>query len=140
MALPQHVDPYDCLRRRAVFEGVLTSAELPRLAPLLSAVSDNIVFRIAFDSDDGRRCVIDCSVTADLPLICQHCGQEMKFPIKSHSMLVIVKTDQQANELGEAYDPLLLMDEGTILLRDMIEDELLLAIPMVPRHINEDCS
>ena len=139
MRLPQLVDPYECLRQRAVFEGCLTSEQLPRLAPLLCTPAHDIQYRIAFDSDASRRCMIDCSVTAFLQFTCQRCGQEMDFPVASQSVLVVVKTDQQADELAEAYDPLLLTDDEPVVLSDLIEDELLLAIPMIPRHIDENC-
>lgn len=139
MHLPQRVDPYECLRQRAVFEGTITSEQLPRLTPLLNAPSHDIQFRIAFDSDGGKRCMIDCSIKASLPLLCQRCGQEMNFPVESHSQLAVVTNDAQADELPEAYDPLLLPDGAPVVLLDVIEDELLLAIPMVPRHIDENC-
>lgn len=139
MRLPQLVDPYECLRQRAVFEGQLSSGQLPRLSPLLTEPSHDITFRIAFDSDESERCMIECSVTASLPLICQRCGQEMDCPIDSHSILVVVTRDDEAEELPEEYDPLLLRDGVPVVLLDLIEDELLLAMPMIPRHLDELC-
>lgn len=139
MQLPQLVDPYECLRQRAVFEGQLSSGQMLRLSALLTAPSHNITFRIAFDSDESERCMIECSVKASLSVMCQRCGQEMDCPVDSRSMLVVITSNDKADELPEAYDPLLLIDGAPVVLLDLIEDELLLAIPMIPRHLDELC-
>ena len=50
----------------------------------------------------------------------------------------IVRTIEQANRLPEDFEPLMLEDEEKILLKNFIEDELLLNLPAFPKH-QHDC-
>ena len=45
-----------------------------------------------------------------------------------------------ADELPSYYDAIELDENGEVNLRELVEDELLLAIPLIPRHQLEDCS
>jgi uncharacterized protein len=47
--------------------------------------------------------------------------------------LGIVTTIEQADKLPEDFEPLLL-EEESILLKDIVEDELLLILPAFPKH------
>jgi uncharacterized protein len=47
--------------------------------------------------------------------------------------LVVVHSDREAEGLDEGEDPLV-ADDQPVLLADLVEDELLLALPQVPVH------
>jgi uncharacterized protein len=50
-----------------------------------------------------------------------------------------VITDQSlADKLPEAYEPLV-VGQHDVFLRDLIEDELILALPLVPKHPDVQC-
>jgi len=42
-------------------------------------------------------------------------------------------SDAQTKKLSHSFDPLL-VDEGQVVIAYMVEDEILLALPMVPKH------
>ena len=53
--------------------------------------------------------------------------------IMSDFALGIVNTIDEANALPERYEPAL-ATEGNLALREMIEDEIILNLPIIPRH------
>lgn len=64
---------------------------------------------------------------------CQRCLQEMPVKVDSDFSLVVVQGLDEAELLDEELDPLMVEEKGTSLL-DLVEDELLLALPVVPLH------
>ena len=50
-----------------------------------------------------------------------------------------VHSDEEAQRLPENYDPLLLTDE-TLPLATLVEEELLLSMPIITRHKLAECS
>jgi uncharacterized protein len=66
-------------------------------------------------------------------LICQRCLGPVKIALHAEPHLAWVKTDEALAALPEEYDPLLSAD-GRVALADLVADELLLALPLVPRH------
>ena len=113
--------------------GRFALAELPRLAPLLTEPTGNVSFSLEFATDAQRRAVIRGRVEARLPLLCQRCLEEMVVDVHSTCVLVAVSGLDEAERLPEEYDSLLVEDDR-VSVRDIVEDELLLAVPAVPRH------
>lgn len=96
---------------------------------------------LRFFTDDARRPVIKGWIEATLPIICQRCMRPMELPLKLDVALGIVQSEQQAERLPEDLDPLL-VDEDPVRLADLIEDELILALPAIAMHPEDstDCS
>ena len=62
----------------------------------------------------------------------------MSFPIDSTVQLAIIESQEEAELLPSEYEPLVIGHEP-LYLQDLIEDELLLALPIVPMHPKDQC-
>jgi len=60
------------------------------------------------------------------------------YEIMSDFVLGVAKTLDDANALPEHYEPALAV-ENNLALREVIEDEIILNLPIIPRHEPEDC-
>jgi uncharacterized protein len=77
------------------------------------------------------------NVSGDVKLVCQRCLGPYDYHIDSSTMLVLGKDDQEADEIEEVLD-----DESVDVIvgshasdiRDLLEDEALLALPQAPKH------
>jgi uncharacterized protein len=105
---------------------------LDRLADLLFSDAGSVAVDLFFGRE-GRLAKIEGQIEAVLELECQNCLQAVQWPVKSSIKLGIVTSIDQADRLPEDYEPLL-VDEGKILLKNIIEDELLLILPTFPKH------
>lgn len=139
MELSQLIDPVACLKQGKSLQGVVSSEALPRVADVLSSHAEDIAYALQFTRDANKRCVVHCHVAAQLPLLCQRCGQMMTYPVDVTSQLCVVVSDEMAKQLPSDYEPLMVTDGG-VPLQDIVEEELLLAIPMIPRHKEGECS
>jgi uncharacterized protein len=95
-------------------------------------------YRLEFGHDGDGRGVISGAVTADLPLLCQRCFEVYPLKVETPISLALVAGLDEAKALPERYDPLLVEDR-LIRPADLIEDELILAIPAIPRHAEGLC-
>lgn len=139
MGLPQLIDPVECLTQEKQFQGTLASRQLLRLAELLEEATDSIEFALSFRKDEHGYCIVQCRVKASLPMQCQRCGQIMELPVDTATDLCVVASGKLAKKLPAQYEPLV-TENAPVALLDIIEEELLLAIPMVPRHVDDSCS
>jgi uncharacterized protein len=70
----------------------------------------------------------------DLPLECQRCLQPVRVPLRIKSSFLFVSGEDAAAQLdAESEDDVLALTRA-LDLRELVEDELLLALPIVPRH------
>jgi len=97
----------------------------------------NVALR--FDLDEAGQAYIAGSVEAQVQLQCQRCMQPMNYTISEKVSLGIVLSEQQAEQLPEYYEPLLLLD-SVMAVSDVIEDELMLGLPTVALHSKGQCA
>jgi uncharacterized protein len=139
--LPQSVDPRRLADLNRGFSGHLSLERLPRLA---AVVEDSVSgepyasFMLRFEHDAAGRDIVRGSVSSRLSLRCQRCNEPFEFPVSSSFVLALVQGLDQAALLPDLYDPLL-PDETKVDPAALIEDELLLALPAVPRHPEGAC-
>ena len=112
--------------------------KMPRLTPLLASSEGEAAFTLEFDRDQERRARVRGHVQAALPLLCQRCLQQMLLQVDAKFQLSPVSGPREAEMLPAEYDPLML-DEQSLHMLDLIEDELILAIPPAPRHPLTEC-
>lgn len=134
---PERVDPWRLADRGSVLSGHFALADLVRLSPLLTSTEGLANYELAFDKDADGRPLITGNVRAALSVTCQRCLMPLRLEIDSRLSLTVVSGPEEAGRLPEDTDSVQL-DEQTLSLRELVEDELLLNIPTVPRH--DDCA
>ena len=135
--LPKVVDPLLLADRKASLEGSLPLTEFSRLSELLYDQKGEVAVHLLFSRVDGLP-KISGQVSAAVELKCQRCLEAIDWPIDVAINLGLVNSLEQANRLSDDVEPLLI-NEDKMLLSDIIEDELLLNIPAIPKH-EYDCS
>ena len=71
---------------------------------------------------------------ATLSMQCQRCLEAVEVPLHVERELFFVEGEDAATALDEASEDDVLALEPAIDLRGLVEDELLLALPLIPRH------
>lgn len=111
---------------------------MKRLAPLLArpeagAQWQDARFSTSFGYDRQGMATVDIHVETALPLICQRSLEIYLEKVSRHSVLAVVESVEEQDLVPEHYEPVL-AENGRLALRDLVEDELLLAVPQVPRN------
>jgi uncharacterized protein len=120
----------------AVLERRYPLSDFNRLRESVVALSEHdaheVRARFVFAREQGRPVAL-VDVEASLPLACQRCLRPIEWPVKSSARLAFVgETDGTADDIDEhdAYE----MRAGHVTLIEVVEEELLLALPLVATH------
>jgi uncharacterized protein len=132
-ALPPSLDLARAARQTYGLQGRLPVKSLPRLTAALASDAGEVEIELEAGLDPARRVVVTGRMDAELELQCQRCLEPVKFKVHAEPHLAWVKTDEQLAALPDGYEPLLSAD-GQVALKELVSDELLLALPLVPRH------
>ena len=81
----------------------------------------------------GSYPAVEGAVRARAWLVCQRCLHEFQAALESPVRLAFVPRDAEAGRVPDDYDALT-APGGRIALEELVEDELLLALPLVPTH------
>lgn len=137
--LPRQVAVRKLAAVGAELKGTFKVAELERLRQALADDSGSGEFRFEFATDEEGRPVMTGEVSATVTVCCQRCLQPMQLVLHSVMTTGIVHTDAQAKALPEELAPLLAGVEP-IDLADVLEDELLIELPIVAMHPPDACA
>lgn len=129
---PDWVDPWKAAEGRRSFGGSMPLGRMDRLLPLLDPPVGEARFTAQFGFDDQQQVVIHIEVDADLPLICQRSLGRYLEPVHRESVLGVMGALEEESLLPGDYEPVL-AEQGRLALQDLVEDELLLGVPQVPR-------
>ena len=135
--LPKLIEPLLLADRNAFIEGELPVADLDRIAGMLSETIGNVAVKLWF-AKKGKLATIEGQLSGLLMLECQRCLEAVQWPFNRTFNLAILSSMEQAKYLPDGYEPLLLLDEDKILLKNIVEDELLFDLPDIPKH-QDDC-
>lgn len=117
---------------RRVLEGELPLAELPRLRSLLDDAEGSARYRIEFGRDALEVPFAKLRVEAGLPLVCQRSLRGFVEPVAIEQTLGLIRDEAGEAALPPGYEALLVPEDGRIVPVELVEDELILAVPVIP--------
>ena len=127
--LPDLVDCARLAEDGAELERVYALRELPRVQDMLAEPEGSLRARFAF-AKIGAEPGASVSVQAVPRLVCQRCMQGFAFPVEGSSQVEFAgDAERPGGPEREVYQ---LRDGGLVSLRDLAEEELLLALPIAP--------
>ena len=133
------IEPKRLARNGETISGQYAIHDMQRLCKLLHDHSGHALFSLVFTHDgEQRRFFITGDIKARLVVVCQRCLGGMEFGINSRVYLGIVDDMSEAARLPESCEPLL-ADPEPVSLLGLIEDELILSLPISARHDTREC-
>ena len=136
--IPPHVDPRKLADRGATLEGSLPLASLERLCDLLSDPVGAVQGKFIFKRDEDHAVVIHSNLDVEVKMVCQRCLELVTLPIHSECTYAVVREGANTQSLPKGYD-VLELGEDPLDLQGLVEEELLLALPIIPAHHPEEC-
>lgn len=134
--LPESVDAWRMVSARRSFQGSLPIAAMPRLCEALADDAGLAQYQLDFGRDEFGTAYVDVRVQAPLSLVCQRTLDPFIMPVTVESRLGLIRSEREEASLPAGCEPLLIAEDDKLNPIDVIEDELLLALPLVP--VNPD--
>ncbi|MFP1724636.1 23S rRNA accumulation protein YceD [Lonsdalea quercina] len=137
--LPLTLDAARTAQKRLDYVGVYTAEQVMRVAESVVSVDSDVEAALSFNIDNQRLTVIDGRADVAVTLRCQRCGKPFEHQVHATLCFSPVISDEQAEALPEAYEPIQVNEFGEVDLLAMIEDEIILSLPIAPVHDSEHC-
>lgn len=135
--LPKLLDPRKFAQKGIELEGQIPLREMPRVAELVLDQDALVAVKLHFSVDEQRFKLITGTVSAELQLPCQRCLEPAPVSLESSVNLAVAWDEDEAKNFPKRFDPLIHW-EGQTDIYIVIEDEILLNLPMVVYH-DHDC-
>jgi uncharacterized protein len=130
----QVIHPERISDRPVVFEGDVDLDQMPDLADSLASDDAKLHYTVTARLDAQRRKVVSCIIEGFVFLTCQSSLEAFRHGISVKDCLVLVDRESELppfEEESEAED--YMVADGPIDVPDLVEEAVLLALPMVPR-------
>jgi uncharacterized protein len=129
--LPERLDAERMVAARRAFHGSLPVASMKRLVQALASDSGEVEYDLEFGTEaPGIRCLAVHAATR-VALECQRSLETFEHPLEVDVRLGLIEHERDEAGLPAGFEPLLL-EEGMLHPAQVIEDELLLALPPYP--------
>jgi uncharacterized protein len=131
------IDAFEFCRNDGVREGVTPVAEMPRLAADCADNSGEISWSLQGGETRQGYPALTLAVAGTVRLVCQRCLAPFSYEIDSSTLLVLGRDDEEADQIEEILDDEsidVIVGSSCCDIRDLLEDEALLALPQAPKH------
>ncbi len=133
------IDGFDFAESGAALKGEWPISEFTRLRDALFDDSGSVEYELRGERDSRGRAGLAIAIRGSLQLVCQRCLDRMEFALHIDRHLVLARSQEEidaaidAESLDES-GPDWLLASKEMSVGAMIEDELLLELPIAPRH------
>jgi uncharacterized protein len=134
--LPVDVNPFRLVEQRKCLTGLMSLQQMPRLAEVVLAETRDFTVELEFTRSLSGLPIIQGTVRGNAMLECQRCMQPVAVPVDCEVKVALTTFESDERPEQEGYEAWLVEDDR-LFLQDFVEDEILLALPLVARH--EQC-
>lgn len=138
--LPKILDPVKSAQKRSSYDGLYFASDMQRFSSAVASLSNDIPVKVEFTKDAQGLTYFKGNISAQVRLICQRCNEEFEYAVSTAFCFSPVQGSDTQDLLPDVYEPVEVDDHGEINLFALLEDELILSLPIVALHADEDCA
>jgi uncharacterized protein len=133
------IDGFEFASAGATQQGVLPLSGFPRLRDMLASDEGEVAYQLKGMRDERGRPSLRLRVDGELLLRCQRCLGPLAFEVKADELLVLAATQAEIDaDPADVEAPDRVLAGKDMSVADLVEDELILAVPYAPRH--DECA
>jgi uncharacterized protein len=125
------LDGLQFARGRGEMSGALGIADLPRLAAM-GCDTATLAYCVRGGENGGGHPCLTIEIGGELRLVCQRCLGPLAFPVAAKSELELAQTEREIEAAADDVDRVLATKSMDVAA--LVEDEVILVLPMVPLH------
>jgi len=135
--LPEVIEPGALCRSGGALSGRLALQTMARLREEFGEQAGSAELELRFAMDETGAPVATGHISAAVNLVCNRCLEPLLAAVECPVAVCFIAADAE-HEHEARYEPMPVPQEGVALAR-WIEDEILLSLPLVPRHERARC-
>jgi uncharacterized protein len=109
-----------------------------RVKEAVKEISSTIDASLSFYLEEQGRKAVNIRASGSVKVICQRCLSSMPLKLECDTILCIVWSEEEADVLPKNLEAWIVPEKKGNLI-DLVEDELLLALPFIAYHKKEEC-
>jgi len=130
------IDGLEFAKAASKLQGAWPIAGFARLRDTLRAAEGTLTYELQGVPEEHGRPALRLKVGGVLPLVCQRCLGALEYPLQVEALLLLVATQAEVDAAPlEAEGPESIVAGRAMPVQALVEDEVLLAIPIAPRHL-----
>ncbi len=129
-----YIEPFALANNDSMVERQVPLIGMQRLAELVIEAAGEATVSLHFGADQQGLRVMQGSIAAPVVMRCERCLKLMLVDVVADVNVGLVKNNEQVANLPGQYEPLLLESDEPVSLAGLVEDELILSLPIAPRH------
>jgi len=137
--LPFRVDPFRFAHDAVELESSLPLTQMKRLSAMLYQSEGIVTVSLAFAVDILGVSSLHGRLKTSLDLVCQRCLEPMPVDVDTKLALGFARSDAGIEQIPSGLEPVR-VEGGQVDLLLLLEDEIMLALPQIPRHAENECS
>jgi uncharacterized protein len=119
--------------REGVLSGELQLSKLRRLVGMLHSDAGSVRASLKFGQRRDGALEVELTCTAAVVLTCQRCLEPFRHELVGRVNVVLADAESTPDTVPEGYEPFELVD-GRFSPAELIEDELIVSMPLAPKH------
>jgi uncharacterized protein len=134
------LDAFELARDRGIVEGTVDAHRLPRVEDLVAGGPASVDWRIAGTTDALGRPALSVGLSGAVTLSCQRCLADFEWKVEQQTELLLARNEDELAALDAESGAEIVLAESPIDPLELVEDELVLALPFAPRHPDGACA
>lgn len=137
--LPQQVDHRKLAEEKTELHGSLPLASFTRLGEMIATTDGDVEVQLKFRPGKKQRTLVLGKYSATVVMECQNCLEPVTVKVESSLRSQIVAHVEDLLAMEQEEDGIV-CNSRELSLVDLLEDELIVNLPMVPRHEAGECT
>ena len=138
----QHIiNSLEFARKSLEIRDTIAHSDLQRAKDLLTAETESLRWQLSGEVSADKKARLHLTITGNIGVPCQRCLEPMIIELNIRSEFVLVKDESEIpSEEDDFEDYDYLVAEADMNVLQLVEDEVLLALPYAPKHEIKDCA
>ena len=134
------IDTLDFVRNTRTHHGKIKLDGFVRLQDYLSDSQGKLEYKVSGTLDKNGKPIIQVTIKGTINLHCQRCLDGLAHVLDIQTAILLVESESELYRLDgtESVDGILAASDTDVLA--LIEDEIILSLPISPRHREDECS
>lgn len=135
------IDSLEFAEKSREIRGTIAHPDLPRLADMLAPGDGALSYVLKGNVDVRGKPALVLNVKGVLGLLCQRCLKPLEFRVDTVTRFVLVPDEAMLPEQEEEEDDAdYIVADPHLDVLSLVEDEVLLALPLAPLHDDANCN
>ena len=133
------IDTLHFVRNSGLLQGSIPLVNLERLCSYLVSTSGELTYLVAGQFDEYDRPMLRLSINGSVDLNCQRCLEKMGYSLNLETELLLARNEDELSRYDEDIFVDAIQASNELDVLTLIEDEIILSLPISPRHQDVKC-